>query len=293
MRIRFLFRIFVPKIAKMEKLRYYILTVCLCLSLSLAGASQVWNAKNIPIPYLQNSTQYVSDPDHYIDKQALDSANFYLDKLNKECKVQNVFVIVGKVENGDAFRVAQDLGNDYGVGDKKTRRGLVVVVAVEDHKYFIAPGMGLEGELTDVDCDDIARACIVPNMKKNMPAEAVVATSRAIYNKVKSGRTGIESVDEGTVNGEEDWALVIILFLLFFGVPIYHLVRYILEQVGVLKPRPKGKGRSQNRRRNDDDDWLPPFFMGGGGFSGGGGGGFSGGSFGGGSFSGGGSGGSW
>ncbi len=48
-------------------------------------------------------------------------------------------------------RVAQDLGNDYGVGDKKTRRGLVVVVAVEDHKYFIAPGMGLEGELTDVE----------------------------------------------------------------------------------------------------------------------------------------------
>ena len=187
----------------MEKLRYYILTLCLCLSVSFAGASKVWNAKNIPVPYLQNSTQYVSDPDHYIDKQALDSANFYLDKLNKECRVQNVFVIVGKVENGDAFRVAQDLGNDYGVGDKKTRRGLVVVVAVEDHKYFIAPGMGLEGELTDVDCDDIARACIVPNMKKNMPAEAVVATSRAIYNKVKSGKTGISDIDDGTI-GEDD-----------------------------------------------------------------------------------------
>ena len=95
MRIRFLLRIFVPKIAKMEKLRYYILTLCLCLSVSFAGASKVWNAKNIPVPYLQNSTQYVSDPDHYIDKQALDSANFYLDKLNKECRVQNVFVIVG------------------------------------------------------------------------------------------------------------------------------------------------------------------------------------------------------
>lgn len=90
MRIRFLLRIFVPKIAKMEKLRYYILTLCLCLSVSFAGASKVWNAKNIPVPYLQNSTQYVSDPDHYIDKQALDSANFYLDKLNKECRVQNV-----------------------------------------------------------------------------------------------------------------------------------------------------------------------------------------------------------
>ena len=273
--------------------RYFLLFIGVAFSVLSLSASKEWNAQNVPIPFLQDSTQYVSDPDGLVGKAQKDSANFYLQKLKLECGVQNVLIIVGWVENQDAFRMAQDVGNKYGIGYKKSRRGLVIVIAVEDHKYFIAPGSGLEGELTDVDCDDIARACIVKYMREDDPGEAVASVSRAIYNKVKSGRTGIESVDEGTVNGEEDWALVIILFLLFFGVPIYHLVRYILEQVGVLKPRPKGKGRDRNRRRNDDDDWLPPFFMGGGGFSGGGGGGFSGGSFGGGSFSGGGSGGSW
>ena len=273
--------------------RYFLLFIGVAFSVLSLAAGREWSAQNVPIPFLKDSTQYVSDPDGLVGKEQKDSANHYLQKLKLECGVQNVLIIVGKVENQDAFRMAQDVGNKYGIGYKKSRRGLVIVIAVEDHKYFIAPGSGLEGELTDVDCDDIARACIVKYMREDDPGEAVASVSRAIYNKVKSGRTGIESVDEGTVNGEEDWALVIILFLLFFGVPIYHLVRYILEQVGVLKPRPKGKGRNQNRRRNDDDDWLPPFFMGGGGFSGGGGGGFSGGSFGGGSFSGGGSGGSW
>ena len=273
--------------------RYFLLFMGVAFSVLSLAASREWNAQNVPIPFLKDSTQYVSDPDGFVGKEQKDSANHYLQKLKLECGVQNVLIIVGKVENQDAFRMAQDVGNKYGIGYKKSRRGLVIVIAVEDHKYFIAPGSGLEGELTDVDCDDIARACIVKYMREDDPGEAVASVSRAIYNKVKSGRTGIEQVDEGSVNGEEDWALVIILFLLFFGVPIYHLVRYILEQVGVLKPRPKGKGRNQNRRRNDDDDWLPPFFMGGGGFSGGGGGGFSGGSFGGGSFSGGGSGGGW
>ena len=273
--------------------RYFLLFMGVAFSVLSLAAGREWSAQNVPIPFLKDSTQYVSDPDGLVGKAQKDSANLYLQKLKLECGVQNVLIIVGKVENQDAFRMAQDVGNKYGIGYKKSRRGLVIVIAVEDHKYFIAPGSGLEGELTDVDCDDIARACIVKYMREDDPGEAVASVSRAIYNKVKSGRTGIESVDEGTVNGEEDWALVIILFLLFFGVPIYHLVRYILEQVGVLKPRPKGKGRDRNRRRNDDDDWLPPFFMGGGGFSGGGGGGFSGGSFGGGSFSGGGSGGSW
>lgn len=273
--------------------RYFLLFIGVAFSVLSLATSREWSAQNVPIPFLKDSTQYVSDPDGLVGKAQKDSANLYLQKLKLECGVQNVLIIVGKVENQDAFRMAQDVGNKYGIGYKKSRRGLVIVIAVEDHKYFIAPGSGLEGELTDVDCDDIARACIVKYMREDDPGEAVASVSRAIYNKVKSGRTGIESVDEGTVNGEEDWALVIILFLLFFGVPIYHLVRYILEQVGVLKPRPKGKGRDRNRRRNDDDDWLPPFFMGGGGFSGGGGGGFSGGSFGGGTFSGGGSGGSW
>ena len=176
-------------------------------------AGEVWTAKNVPIPFLRDSTQYVSDPDGYVDKAQKDSANFYLQKLKLECGVQNVLIIVGKVDNQDAFRMAQDVGNQYGIGYKKSRRGLVIVIAVEDHKYFIAPGSGLEGELTDVDCDDIARACIVKYMREGNPGEAVASVSRAIYNKVKSGRTGIADVDEGSVNDEEDWFLVISCFL--------------------------------------------------------------------------------
>lgn len=256
-------------------------------------AEQVWNADNVPIPYLRDSTQYVSDPDGYVERAQKDSANFYLRKLNLECGVQNVLIIVGRVDNQDAFRMAQDVGNKYGIGYKGSRRGLVVIIAVEDHKYFIAPGSGLEGELTDVDCDDIARACIVKYMRENNPSEAVASVSRAIYNKVKSGRTGIADVDEGTVNSEDDWLAILVVLFICFGFPLYYLVKYILERLGVVKPSPKPKQR-RNSHRNDDD-WFPPFFMGGGGSFGGGssGGGFSGGSFGGGTFSGGGSGGGW
>lgn len=189
--------------------------IWMAFSVLSLSAKKEWNADNVPIPFLQDSTQYVSDPDGYVDRALKDSANFYLQKLKQECGVQNVLIIVGRVADQDAFRMAQDVGNKYGIGYKKSRRGLVIVIAVDDHKYFIAPGSGLEGELTDVDCDDIARACIVKYMREDAPGEAVASVSRAIYNKVKSGRTGIESVDEGTVNDEEDWALVVILFLLF------------------------------------------------------------------------------
>lgn len=254
-----------------------------------AVASQEWSAENVPIPFLRDSTQYVSDPDALLPQEAKDSANYYLQKLNVECGVQNVLVIVGRAANQDAFRMAQDIGNKYGIGYKSSRRGLVVVIAVDDHKYFIAPGSGLEGELTDVDCDDIARACIVKYMREDNPGGAVVSVSRAIYNKVKSGRSGIADVDEGTVNTEEDWGVVLFVLFICFGFPLYFLVKYILERMGLIKSKPKNH-RSRSSRRHEDD-WFPPFFMGGGGFSGDSG--FSGGSFGGGSFSGGGAGGGW
>lgn len=266
--------------------------ILMAFSMLSASAGRVWTADDVPIPYLRDSTQYVSDPDGYMEKAQRDTANCYLQRLKLECGVQNVIIICGKVARQDAFRMAQDVGNKYGVGYKGSRRGLVVVIAVEDRKYFIAPGSGLEGELTDVDCDAIARACIVKNMREENPGEAVVSVSRAIYNKVKSGSTGITDIDKGTVNGEEDWALIVFLLLVFFGIPLYYLVRYVLEQMGIVKPRPKQRGAGRTRRKNDDD-WLPPFFMGGGFGGGSSGGGFSGGSFGGGTFSGGGSGGSW
>ena len=166
--------------------RHFLVMIWMAFSVLSLPAKEEWNADNVPIPFLQDSTQYVSDPDGYVNRALKDSANFYLQKLKLECGVQNVLIIVGRVANQDAFRMAQDVGNKYGIGYKKSRRGLVIVIAVEDHKYFIAPGSGLEGELTDVDCDDIARACIVKYMREDAPGEAVASVSRAIYNKVKS-----------------------------------------------------------------------------------------------------------
>ena len=289
--IRFLLCIFVPKFENLMVFRrLWVLVIGAFFFLLPAFASTVWTADNVPIPYLKDSTQYVSDPDGFLSQEQRDSANVYLRKLNLECGVQNVLIIVGKVDNQDAFRMAQDVGNKYGVGYKGSRRGLVVVIAVDDHKYFIAPGMGLEGELTDVDCDDIARACIVKNMRNGDPGEAVVSVSRAIYNKVKSGRTGIDAVDDGPMEGE-DWVLLAFVLLLCFGIPLYYLVRFVLESLGIVKKKPKSQGRRRHSERHDD--WFPPFFLGGGGGFSSSGGGFSGGSFGGGSFGGGGSGGSW
>ena len=235
------------------------------LVLSQNILAQGWNADNLPMVHLNNSHRYVCDPDGLMTISLRDSADLYLYRLEKEAKIQTVFKVVNLVENGDVFRIAQDIGNRNGVGDSKTNKGLVVVISVNDHRYFIATGSGLEGDLTDVESDDIAQACIVKNMRLGNVDNAVLETTKALYKKFTTGESGIESdTEEGNVK-------MIIIFVIIG----------IIAFLSYLGRNGKGGGFGgpiifgNPGHFNDDSS------------------GFSGGSFGGGGFSGGGAGGGW
>lgn len=266
-------------------LYFCLVAVWLC---ALSAGAKVWTADEVPMVHLQDRNRYVCDPEGLMSPSMRDSADVCFRRLQTECGIQTVFVVVDHVKDADCFRMAEDIGNHYGVGTKKERRGLVIVLAVGDRRYFIAPGKGLEADLTDVECDDIARACIVRNMKVNDVDAAVLSTAKALYSKFKTGKAVVDGEEVGEDDDDGSWLVMLIMLLACFGYPIYQLVLLLLEKLGLYHPKKK------QRRHHHDDDWFPPFiFGGGGGFGGGSGGSFSGGSFGGGSFGGGGAGGGW
>lgn len=251
-----------------------------------------WNADNIPIPYLTDRTQYVSNPDTVLRQNTVDSLNAVLGRLETECQVQSVVVVVKRVENGDAFRVAQDLGNKYGVGDKETNRGLVIVVAYDDHKYFIAPGTGLEADLTDAECGQLARTYLTPYLKVNNPDSGMYQLVESTYNLLKGKELPAEP-DEQRLrmqspqdDGVSDFGSGIFL-LLFFWIMFYARLNETYRWLLLTSSGGTGFTGFGRDRAGSGGRW-------GSGWSGGGfGGGFSGGHFGGGHFGGGGAGGSW
>ena len=133
-------------------------------------------------------------------------------------------------------------------------------------------------------------------MKSNNPDGAVLQTSQALLAKFKTGKLPLPKDTEGEELTDEDWIAIIALLILFFGIPAFFLLQFLLLQMGILK-KPwvdtKKFNNNNRNRRNDRDDFPPFIFMGGGGMGGGRGGGPIGGSFGGGTFGGGGSSGSW
>lgn len=248
-----------------------------------ADGYRIWNADNIDIVYLKDSTQYVCDPENILTPQYRDSANYYLNKLNREFDVQSVFIVVHHVKNADAFRMAQDVGNNYGVGYKDTRTGLVVVIAVDDRQFFIAPGKGLEAYLPDIICNRIANNYLKPNMRDGNTDLAVAQTCNAIYQKIATGELPpATSMSSG--NGGDGMSIGDIIYLIIIICFIIYLWRHRHDP-------PRTGGGSYGGTIGGGTIGGVGGYFGGGGWSSGGG--FGGGSFGGGSFGGGGAGGGW
>jgi len=255
-------------------------------ALGASSAETYWNVDNIPIPYLQDSTQYVSNPDSVLTPSAVSRMNQTLQRLRLEQGIQSVFIVVNHIENDDPFRMAQDVGNRYGVGYND--RGLVVVVGYEDHSINMSPGRSLEADLTDAECHRLEQEYVVPAMRAEMPDSGMIYLADAVLATLQKKELPQMSPLLGQGNDEADAFEVVFglsfLFIMIWAIAFLRLNRKYqwLALVGstALIPNPFYISEGSH-------------FTGGGGFGGGfggggGGGGFSGGSFGGGSFGGGG-----
>lgn len=241
-----------------------------------------WNADNIPMPHLQDASRYVSNPDMVVSANTEALLNQWLRKLDDSLGIESVMILVNHIENDDPFRLAQDVGNKYGVG--RNDRGLMVVLGYEDHSINISPGRSLEADLTDAECHRLQQRYVIPSMRAELPDSGMLYLTEAIYNLLQSKELPqMQSFTSNTANSEDDPILTfLMIYMLLFGGWLI-LTAYLFHRYN---------GTSVNNWfKSNPFQAAPEVFVvsGGGGGSGGfgGGGGFSGGSFGGGSFGGG------
>lgn len=253
-------------------------------AMSDTGEITYWNAQNLPIPYLQDSTKYVSNPDGVLSQNVVDSMNIILRGLEDRFDIQTVVAVVGHIENDDPFRMAQELGNSYGVGRRD--RGLVIVVGYGDHSINMSPGRALEADLTDAECHRLEQQYVVPAMRAEMPDSAMLYLTKAVYalmqkKELPQMSSLLDNNDDSEIPAFLGLSLAgLIAWLMFFS-----RLNRKYQWLGLV-------GMPHLLANPFYEPTSSGFSGGGGGFRGGGfgggGGGFSGGSFGGGSFGGGG-----
>lgn len=191
---------------------------------------------------------------------------------------QIAVVIIETTKDRDIADFAVALGRAWGIGNKKTNNGVLLLVAKQDRKMFIATGYGLEGALPDATAKGIIENEIKPNFRDNDFYRGIDQGTDAIMLAIKGEYTAPEGYHD---DGEGGFPLILIFIIIFI---LFNVIR-------------KGGGGGGHyhggRHRGPGGIWIFPSGGGSSSFGGGSssGGGFGG--FGGGSFGGGGSGGSW
>lgn len=231
-------------------------------------------AQQVPDP--PRPPRLVNDLAHLLLPEQADALEQKLKDYNDSTSTQIAIVTVPTTGDVDIADYALAIGRKWGVGGKQFNNGVVLLVAKEDRKVWIATGYGMEGVLPDAICKRIIENEIKPHFKEgqyyqglNAAVAAMIAAAAGEYQASGKG---------GTSGGKGMLATIFLVLIILF----------ILSRIG------GGGGGGSLISRHGFGVWGPPIIGGSvGGWSGGSGGETGFGGFGGGSFGGGGAGGSW
>ena len=100
--------------------------------------------------------------------------------LEQTTTIQLVVATVPDLQGYEIDEYGYQLGRAWGIGQKGSNNGALLIVAPNDRKVRIEVGYGLEGVLTDALTSQIIRRNIVPAFKAGDMAGGVVAGTEAL-----------------------------------------------------------------------------------------------------------------
>src|ERR1700755_1899729 len=117
-------------------------------------------AQNIPPkpqpPKLVNDLAGVLSPDE--ESRLEQKLVAYDDSTSNQIAI----VLIKTLNDYPIEEYATKLYRDWGIGNKKTNNGVLILAAIDDHKLRIETGYGLEGAIPDITANNIITNDIVP-----------------------------------------------------------------------------------------------------------------------------------
>jgi len=218
-------------------------------------------------------TGRVVDQAHVLSPSTVSSLDQALANYEQGTSNQVVVVTLASLQGTSIEDYGYQLGRHWGIGQKGTNNGVLLIVAPHERKVRIEVGYGLEGVLTDAASSEIVQGIILPQFRAGHMEQGIIDGTQAIVSVLGGkGMPAHQQVSPQSLGLSAFliFALIVLPFWLFihFGV--------MLLPVGV----PTRLGSSRIGSSFSSGGW-------------GSGGGFSGFSGGGGSFGGGGASGGW
>jgi uncharacterized protein len=111
-------------------------------------------------------TDYINDFAHVLDADTIAQLDNICQQIDQKAHAQIAVVTINSLDGSDIESYAVDLYKKWGIGSKATDHGVLLLFAIQDHKYRIEVGYGLEPILPDGKVGGIGREA-VPLLRQN------------------------------------------------------------------------------------------------------------------------------
>jgi uncharacterized protein len=135
----------------------------ICVAIFLLALPLLLGAE--PVSQL-HPTDYINDFAHVLDQTTIAQLDNICLQLDQKAKAQVAVVTINTLDGSDIEGYAVALYKQWGIGSKATDHGVLILLAVQDHKYRIEVGYGLEPILTDGKVGSFGREA-VPLLRQN------------------------------------------------------------------------------------------------------------------------------
>ena len=168
-----------------------------------------------------------------------------LEELEKATTAQLVVVTVPSLSGRTIEEYGYQLGRHWGIGQKATNNGALLIVAPNERRVRIEVGYGAEGVLPDAITSLIIQRVIIPKFRANDYAGGIVAGADEII-KVLSG-AGDEWKNEPKSAADAPWWVDVLVLSIFFipfllvPLTIFLVIRSVTRSTLAAMKHQKGK----------------------------------------------------
>ncbi len=136
---------------------------------SVIGSSPAWAQKRYPAP-----AGKVNDFAGVLPRPQIQQLENLLQEVLLKTKTTIVVATFKHLNGIDENTAATEIFEQWGIGDKKTDKGILFLVSMEDRRMRIETGYGVEGILPDAKAGRLLDQYVVPQFKQGLFAQGIL-----------------------------------------------------------------------------------------------------------------------
>ena len=183
---------------------------------SLLFISLLWVVYGFTIP---NYEWYITDKVGVFSETQKADLNAKIQEIEQATSIEIAILVVPTVDD-DINLAAVDVGNQWWVGKKGQNNGLMLLIAVDDKKWSIQVGYGLEGILPDLTTKRIGEARFPPNFKQGDYYQGILQMLDDVLWYIKQDPALLQAYSQETSQTSNtsfsDKSMIYIFFLFVF-----------------------------------------------------------------------------